>query len=257
MAIALTDMMTLVPQLNVDNLEAYQVVSRREIKLLLRNIQSERQLVKMIYNSDGESIVTSILEVDPVDNTLIIDCAQNEKQNQKIAEQASFSFDTSLQKVRIMFFSNHIERCDYEGQPAFKLALPRRLIRLQRREVYRVRVPRTPVVVPMMTDKGVEEITAYLQDLSTGGIGMLDESQRLDYTIGRNYENCRITLLDKSVIVATLQVRNSQEISLASGKVMRRFGCQFIDLPNNAKLNLQRLITKIEREQNAKSSGIQ
>ena len=249
-------MISFVNQLNIDELEPYQVVSRREIRLLLSGIQNDRQLLKMIYNRSGESIVTSILDIDQDNDWLIIDSAPSEEQNRKIASQASFSFDTTLQKVRVMFFSNRMELCQFEGRPAFRLPIPEALVRLQRREVYRIRVPRTNVIVPFFTESGLQEVTVFLQDIGLGGIGFLDETQKLDYTIGKTYENCRITLADKSVIIAALQVRNSQEISLANGKVMRRFGCQFIDLPNNTKLNLQRLITKIEREQNAKTQGI-
>ena len=249
-------MINLVSHLNIDDLEPYQVVSRREINLLLTGIQSDRQLVKMIYSKDGDSIVTSILDVDQDNNRIIFDCAPKEEQNQKIAAQLSFSFDTMHQKVRIMFFADHIERCTFEGKPAFSMPIPSTLVRLQRREVYRVRVPRTNIVIPFITETGVEDVTVYLQDLSLGGVGFLDETQKLDHTVGKHYENCRITLADKSVVIATLEVRNSQEISLANGKIMRRFGCQFVDLPNNTKLGLQRLITKIEREQNAKAQGV-
>ncbi len=249
-------MTPLVRQLNIDNIEPYQVVSRREINLLLQGVQNDRQLVKMIYNGQGESIVTTILEIDQANNCVVIDCARDEQQNQKIAAQPNFSFDTTLQKVRIMFFANQLERCLHEGKPAFRFTFPKMLIRLQRREIYRVRVPRTPVIVPYKTDEtNVEEITAFLQDLSVGGIGMLDETLTLDNTIGHNYENCRVTLADKNIITVTLQVRNSQDISLANGKTVRRLGCQFVDLPNTTLASLQRLITKIEREQNAKVIG--
>jgi flagellar brake protein len=249
--------MNIVHQQNAEELQPYQVVSRREIILLLNGIQNARQLLKMIFNRAGDAIVTTILNIDQENGWVIIDCAQNEEQNQKIAECDNLSFDTALQKVRILFFADHLERCTYEDKPAFRIPIPKNLIRLQRREIYRVRVPRSPVVIPLH-DQNPEmmEVTASLQDLSMGGVGILDESLALDDTLGRVYENCRITLTDKSVIITKLEVRNSLEISLANGKLVRRIGCQFLDLPNNTKMSLQRLITKIEREQNAKSISV-
>jgi c-di-GMP-binding flagellar brake protein YcgR len=55
--------------------------------------------------------------------------------------------------------------------------------------------------------------------------------------------------------VTTLQIRNLQDITLANGETIRRLGCLFIDLPKSMMSAVQRYITKLERQQNAKATG--
>jgi c-di-GMP-binding flagellar brake protein YcgR len=247
--------MDFIPPLGIEDLGPYQVNSRREIALLLRGIQDEKQLIRMIFKNGAESILTSVLEVDEAGNRLTLDCAPDQQQNDRIVSSDNISFETSLDRIRIMFFTTRVVHCVHDGRPALRMTLPSSMIRLQRREFYRVRTPRTPIRIPIKTDEGLVEVTAYLRDISAGGISVMDEQMVLDSTIGRIYEDCRITLSDNSVIIASIVIRNTYELKMANDRKVRVLGFQFHALPNRVNLQLQRYITKIEREQNAKSIG--
>ena len=242
--------------IGIEDLGPYQVHSRREIVVLLQGILESKQLIRMIFGNGSEAIVTTILEVDDATNMVTIDCGPDQAQNQRIVDSDNVSFDTSLDRIRIVFFTTHLDGCLHEGKPAFCFTIPTSLIRLQRREYYRVRTPRSNVELFQEAEEGTKQkFTAYLQDISAGGVGLLDEQMLMDNSFGCIYENCRITLSDKSVIVANLQVRSSQEMTLPNGRKVRRLGCEFLNLPNQTLLNVQRYITKIEREQNSRSMG--
>ncbi|MEA5097651.1 MAG: PilZ domain-containing protein, partial [Burkholderiaceae bacterium] len=145
----------------------------------------------------------------------------------------------------------------HDGKNAFRFNIPSSLIRLQRRENYRIRTPRTSVHIPLEGEAGEQRsVITYMYDISVGGICMLDELMQLDDAYGRLYENCRITLSDRSVIVANLLVRNSQESTLPNGRKFRRIGCQFEGMSNQTRVNVQRYITNLEREQNARGMGM-
>ena len=57
-------------------------------------------------------------------------------------------------------------------------------------------------------------------------------------------------------VTTTLQVRNSHGHELLNNKTSRRLGCQFIDISRGNMAAVQRYITKLERERNAKLSGL-
>jgi c-di-GMP-binding flagellar brake protein YcgR len=243
-----------------DDLSPYQVHSRREIISLLRNIGEQKQLINMLGNRGGAAIVTSILEVDDAGGTLIMDCAQREKINAQLLASDNLSFETALEQIRILFFSSAVEECDFDGAPALRIALPATLIRLQRREYYRVPTPQLnpvscSITIPQLASDELRAITVVLQNVSGGGIALIDEHGLLDQTIGRTYRNCRIDLPGGTLVVASLQVRNVQEICLANGKHVRRLGCLFIDLPHAMMAAIQRYIAKLEREHNARTAG--
>jgi c-di-GMP-binding flagellar brake protein YcgR len=63
-------------------------------------------------------------------------------------------------------------------------------------------------------------------------------------------------LPDVGAIVTTLQIRNSLDMTLLNNKSNRRLGCQFIDIPRPMLAQVQRYITKLERERNARLAGL-
>lgn len=244
------------PDLLSEDLTPYQIHSRREIIALLRNISEQRQFVNMVSDDGKAAITTSILEVDTVADGVILDCAQREHINVQILNSERLMFETALEKIRIVFFSKRVAQCIYAGAPALMIPIPESLTRLQRREFYRVPTPLANPVsctikIPHPIGHEPCSVTMVLQNVSGGGIALIDEHAVLDQTIGRIYENCRIELPGSTVVVS-LELRNAQEIRLANGKHIRRLGCLFIDLPYTMLTAVQRYITKLEREQNAR-----
>ena len=254
--------MTFNTDYGIEDLSPYQVHSHREIIALLRNIGEHNQLVRMLINGGAEAIVTSILKVDEASRSVLIDCAPSALINQRILESDNISFETVLEHIRILFFVTHVDTCLYENLPAFRIAIPESLIRLQRREFYRVPTPvanplRCAIHIPHETAGGtMTKVVVTLQNVSGGGIAMVDENMVLDNTIGRVYHDCQISLPGGTLVVASLQIRNSHEITLTNGRTIRRLGCRFMDLPKAMLAAVQRYITKLERERNAKETGL-
>lgn len=250
------EIMTFNIDIGIEDLGPYQLTSRREIVALLRNIDEHNQLLRMIFNNGLDTIVTSILQIDETGGSLIIDCAPNEHQNRRAVESDHIAFETQLDRIRILFFSDRVESCLFEDAPAFRIALPASMVRLQRREYYRVATPRCTMTITHKPGDNAITVTVPVQNISAGGIGIIDETRTLDDTPGRIYENCRISLSGGPPVVATLEIRNTQDVTLANGKSVRRLGCLFVDLPKPMLAQIQRYITKLEREQNSRSAGM-
>ncbi len=245
-----------------EDVSPYQVHSRREIIGLLRAIQERNQLVSMQANGGAEAIVTSVLEVDDEGGLVVIDRAPSNLVNQRILDSDNVSFETVLDNIRILFFATKVRECLYDNLPALYIPIPASLVRLQRREHYRVPTPiASPLrctirIPPDDSGKGGTTAVVTLKDISGGGIGVVDEKKLLDNTIGRIYKDCRIDLPGGNLVIANLQIRNSIDLTLASGKSIRKIGCMFVDLPKSMLTAVQRYITKLERERNAKATGM-
>ena len=76
-------------------------------------------------------------------------------------------------------------------------------------------------------------------------------------TIGKVYSDCRIELPEVATITTGLQIRNSLDLTLLNNKTNRRLGCQFVDMPRSSLTAVQRYITKLERERNARIAGLE
>jgi c-di-GMP-binding flagellar brake protein YcgR len=245
---------------SADELSRYTIHSRREIVALLRNVSERNQLVHMQADSSGDSIVTSILDVDDADGVVIIDCAPSKLTNMHLLESDHVSFETVLDNIRMLFSVSSIESCMHQARPALRIALPASLIRLQRRESYRVQTPvASPVncIIPMFneTNQVTTWITVVVANIGAGGLRLIDDKKLIAASLGKNFEDCTIELPDGPVTM-TLQLRDMQDAILRNGRHVRRLGMMFVEPPTSAVTLVQRYIMKIEREQNARKAGL-
>jgi c-di-GMP-binding flagellar brake protein YcgR len=243
----------------LDNWHDYEVHSPREIVSLLRQIGEKKQLIRMKIKGEADVCVTSILEVDGDDGIFVLDRSINPEQNGRIVQANSVMCETYLDKIRILFSVGGVQETDYRGSGALVADIPATLIRLQRREFYRMPTPVTnpvPVLVPMPLDLGGGNATFPLADISCGGIALLDNKMMLNSTIGQTFTNCRIELPDTGFVTTSLQVRNALDVTMLNNKTSRRIGCMFVDISRANMAAVQRYITKLERERNARLAGL-
>ncbi|HEY0064630.1 MAG TPA: flagellar brake protein [Telluria sp.] len=243
----------------MDNWHDYRVESRREIVVLLRQIQAKKQLIRMLVKGEADVCVTTLLDVDADAGTIVLDRSPDPAQNRRALSAIKLGYETTLDKIRILFNTEELEEVDFEGGPAFIAALPESLIRLQRREYYRMPTPvSNPVMVSIALplEQGGGSAKFPIADISVGGISILDNKLQLGNTIGAEYPNCRLDLPDVGVVTCTLQVRNSIDLTLLNSKTNRRLGCQFANMSRAGVSSVQRYITHLERERNARAAGL-
>lgn len=253
-------MPSLHPALGTENQSSFLVESRREMLALLRGLKEHNQLISMMINEGAEVFVTSILELDDLNNTITIDSSPSQAANQRIIEAPRVFFEGLLDRISIQFSSSSMQRTTYEGREALKCSVPVSMIRLQRRENYRINTPLSnPIrcLIPLEIDSEYETMKFSLVDISCGGVAILDEKRILDINVGQIYDDCQINLPGIGQIDMALQIRNSQDLMLLNGKTTRRVGCEFIGASTATLASVQRYIMKLERERNSKVTGLQ
>jgi c-di-GMP-binding flagellar brake protein YcgR len=247
------------PSLGTENQSPYQVESKREIIAILRGFRDKAQLISMMINNGNEAFITSVLEIDDKNNTITIDSTPSNEANQRVIAAPAVFFDGLLDRISIQFTASHVKVISFEGKPAFEMQIPASVIRLQRRENYRINTPvSTPIkcVIPLEVDAGTQRQKFSLVDISCGGIAILDDGRLIDIAAGTNYSDCQMDIPGIGLIEMELQIRNSQELTLLNGKTTRRIGCAFLHLSSKTLAAVQRYIMKLERERNAKMTGI-
>ena len=231
-------------------LARFTLHSRTEIIFLLRAIQKRKLLVNLDLPGSRQIIVTSVLKVNEASNTLVLDSARGDALNHELLSGKGAEFVTQLDGVTITFATGPVTLCEYEKLPALRIALPRSMIRLQRREHFRVPMPiANPVkcIVPPVSADDNEPISTHIVDIGCGGVALADTSGRLGNATGRVLRDCKLLLPETDAIVTSLEVRNSAQIRLQNGVFQTRLGCKFIDLPNDMAAKLQRFVMDIER----------
>ncbi len=235
--------------INSNDASKFLVESDKEVAYILRAIMQKGERVTAHFNQGGDMILTSLVEVDG--NEVILDYGANEALNRKITEAHKVIFITSQDKVRVQFVANRVEKINYEGKPAFRIDLPETLIKLQRREYFRLATPITKPLMCTLPLEGGKKLNLPIADISIGGIGLVNPPAHFKFELGASYQGCHFTLPDIGTIVTTLQIRNAFEVTLKSGLHTWRAGCMFINLPGTMQSMIQRYIIKLERERRA------
>ncbi|WP_305823525.1 flagellar brake protein [Massilia brevitalea] len=242
-----------------DDWRDYEVRSRKEIIALLRQIGEKKQLIRMKIKGEADVCVTSVLEVDAERGALILDRSIDREQNERILRAGQVMCETYLDKIRILFRATGLQERAFAGAAALAAQLPEALIRLQRREFYRVATPVSnpvQVFIPTPPELGGGDASFPLSDIGAGGLALLDNKMILNAIVGQSFDGCRIELPDAGIVHTTLQVRNAIELTMLNNKTSRRVGCMFTDMPRSDMAALQRYITRLERERNARLAGL-
>jgi flagellar brake protein len=239
----------------------YLLYSRSEIVFVLRSVLQKGSMITVYFDQGQSFLLTTLIEIDAEKGHLLFDLASDGEMNRRALLTDRLLFTTSLDKVKVQFSLKRLEKAEYKGRPAFRGAIPESLLRLQRREYYRLT---TPIANPVRcrfnvvrADGSTAAADVPLLDISGGGVGLMVEADRKDdFPSGATFTDCRIDLPEEGILVATLVVRNAFEVTSKSGNRHLRVGCEYVDLPGTRLTMIQRYITRVERERKARMSGM-
>ena len=239
-----------------DDTAKYLLRSSREIAAVLRRLVDSRSLLSVHAAPGNDTFLTALLDVSGDGSMLVLDGSPDRNLNARIGQAAKLDCVTQLDKVRIQFPLERPMLQTWNGKPAFAAALPEELLRLQRREFYRLQ---TPVADPLncivpLPDAG--EVSLRIIDISGGGIAIAAAPDTLSFTAGDSFPGCRIKLPDSEPITARLTVRNLFRVPTRSGAGMLRVGCEFSEMPRGAEETIQRYILKIDRQRSARQRAL-
>lgn len=230
---------------NDDGLARYLIRHPAEVERILREVMTARALVSA-YPADGRGrLLTTLVAVDA--RHLDLDFGADAEMNARLASGRPVNLDTTHDGVRVQFSVPAMQQVRQAGQCVLRAPLPHELLRLQRRAYYRLATSlANPIRCRIDTGQGVVEATVV--DLSVGGVGILAYAPVAPLEVGRVYPHAQLSLPGLEAFELSLAVRCLFEITLRNGRRSHRAGCQFIALPPGMEAELQRIITRMERD---------
>ncbi len=246
---------------NADTYGRYMLYSRTEIVFVLRAMQKKGSMATIYFDHGKHFFLTALIDIDERNDQLIIDRGGDEEINRWALSADQLLCTANVDKIKIQFSLAGIKPFQHEGREVFATKMPRSLLRLQRREYFRLDTPQgNPIIChgKASREDGTEiGLNLPLLDISGGGVGMLApiEAESL-VTVGKTLHRCRMDIPEEGTIQVNLVVRNSRTFSMRNGQPQLRIGCEFVDLPGSRLSMIQRYITRIERERKARLSGL-
>lgn len=231
----------------------YALTSPLDIQGVLKSLAKEQRLIQLHVPS-GASILTTLLKIEPETGTLVFDGSSDASLEKHISSAKKLYFDVTQDGVHISFtIEGGATLCSFENMPALRLPIPAELIRIQRRDAFRVATPiNNPVLCSIPVDNGA--ITLPLEDLSSGGLAASDNSQQFDRTVGKLYPGSLLRLPESEPLDVTLRLVHVRKFDRAE-KEQYSLGFAFEYLRGSTLTRIQRYISALERAALARSRG--
>lgn len=233
----------------------FLIRAKGEIVFHLKAIVAEHALVAAHYSQANDFLLTSLVAVD--ERFLFLDVGKDPEVNRRLLAADRIVCVTHHDKVKIQFAVSRLDNAMADGRAAFRAQLPERMLRLQRREYYRLVTPAArPLRCHIPMPGGAASLVATVLDISGGGLAVVVPPEGVEFTPGTVFPACRVELPEVGSLAADLRVMNLFEVTLRNGVQVMRSGCRFERLPGPMHTLVQRYILKVERERKARESGL-
>ena len=234
--------------------EPYQHYSRREILVILQDVIDRRALVTLYFNRGEQHVVTTLLNVNPEFEELVFDSAVHDDMNRRIVQSRTITFVAFVEQIKVQFRAQAAELTTFEGRSALRIRLPDSVLRLQRRESFRVNAPKAGPLYCEIDLPDIGKTRFVVSDLSVGGMGILAGPATFEFKSGAVFENCRIDLPEHGLLTTSIEIRHGTGFAKdAQGKPRYHYGCQFLNLAGPVVNLIQRYINQLERNRRALS----
>ncbi|HEU0186948.1 MAG TPA: flagellar brake protein [Gallionellaceae bacterium] len=229
--------------------EKFLIYSRKEIQLILHAVARKKNRAILYFDHGKQFIQTMLLAVDH--EGIWLDVGPDDVINKYILNSHDMVLVSMHHHAKIQFEGSHIYLVSYAGNPAFYMTLPEKLLRLQRRDYFRLPIPSDTAlkcVVPPGPDDEATSSDVTIMDISVGGIALVCKENTTRLEEGKTYPDCRIDLPGIGTLKVTIQVRNMFEVTNKHGVVTKHAGCEFMNLNGQMSMLLQRYIAQMQRQ---------
>ncbi|CAM5200177.1 Flagellar brake protein YcgR OS=Castellaniella defragrans OX=75697 GN=ycgR PE=3 SV=1 [Castellaniella defragrans] len=239
--------------------DPYALSRPLEIQAILNGMLSKRVLVRLGIPHHTVSIISTLLDIDKKSGVVLLDNASDEAINNRLLKAPSVRLQGMLDRIMIEF-SGPLTLSHHQGRPAFSMALPRELRRMQRREFFRMDIPPSSPAACVINDASLPAKRARLRilDLSAGGMRLADADQCLDQVpAGTIFGSCTLELPQSDSVGISARLLRHNQLLQENGRTLHTAAFRFFNLPGNRQIAIQNYVSSLERAVMARRWGIE
>jgi c-di-GMP-binding flagellar brake protein YcgR len=238
------------PETDSPELERYTLYSRGEIVAMLRQLQRARLPVTIFAGAPGNFALTRLLAVKPDFEELVFELPLDPAQHALVLSAGPLVLVAFLELVKLQFGARAAESIEHDGRPALRVRLPGEMLRLQRRDFFRVRTPteRPPTCLVSSGSDARQYESVLVSDVSVGGMAMITYPERISLPDTGLIENCFLDLPGIGSINVSLRLRRVESME-GAGAPDVRCGCEFVGMSPQGQMMLQRYVNRVGAEQ--------
>lgn len=240
--------------------ESFIVRNNKAVLQILNGLKADATSLKISFREGKEDYITTIVDVDVENNAVMFDMSIDDAFNKRLlaSDKIGILKETG---IGIKWESDQHRLITLLDGNALSVEIPNEIVRLQRRELFRLPAPMIkPVVcllsVPNILTPSKNDIIEYeLADVSLGGVGLIvKKSLHPGIAVGDTFEKCRINFPGAGETSLTLKVRNIIPIKSKSIKQQYRIGLEFIKPSRGNESIIHKYTFDLERAMLAEKS---
>lgn len=222
-----------------------------EILAILERLRLQRALATVEFgDEDGYkyAIVSSLLQLRRDVSAMIFDIARDPEQNRRLFAAQRLSFVAELDNIPIAFDTSAPSLVTCADGHAALVEFPRALVRLQRREWFRVSLPLEPQIRCTVFDAQGNASPARVVDLSCGGAALEVEDEGCALREQESEHELILSLPEIGRIALDAKLRSLKPtFPSAIGAPSRvRIGFRFVSIPAKIASQIQRYVNRVE-----------
>jgi c-di-GMP-binding flagellar brake protein YcgR len=234
---------------HITDKEKYLLSSHDDIVMALFELSKKPDLITAYYDSGIECIITTVVDVLQERNLVLLEYGPNSDKNRQLLSSGTATCLSKHNDIDIRFQLDGLQNARYRGEQVFAAPIPNSLLRLQRREFFRVHMPVMDPVTCRFSYRG-RELELPLADISIGGLALVDAEEQCQAIKGDLLLRCILTFPNKGgQMEVDLEVRDSFLYGRNEERKVRRLGCAFVDLNRSQSGFIQRYINRLQIQQ--------
>lgn len=224
----------------------YTLRAPQDIAAYLQAVARESLLVSVFYDAGRDFVLTTVLGVAVARGELYLEPPRESERRERLLAATALLACASKQGVVLKFALAKLWPARWLGTTALAAALPAALVRLQRREDFRVACPLVRPLQCKVTLDGATHRSAFdcpVLDLSCGGLA-LEVPPELTLVPGMRLHDCKLAFPESVQVSFELEVRSLAPV----GNTRRlRAGCRFARIAPAETAKVRRYILALER----------
>ena len=237
-----------------EELERCTLSGRREIVFQLRTLIRHKTRVAVTFDEGRQSFLTLLMDVSEDRGVLYFDIGGSEETNNAFLRSERCQFSAVVDGIRIQFSGRGLKQTKLDGERVLAADLPKTLLRLQRRDTFRLQLPSTKPYFCRIWRDTPEELVLPLYDISVGGVG-IQLSEQPKFETMQRIENCWLDLRESGTLSVTLEVRYISNKESLLNKPIWHIGCQFVNMSLASEPLTRRVMARTGGERRARSAG--
>ena len=174
---------------------------------VLRDVLVSKSMVSVMFYPGDHFLLTMILDVNEENKTLVLDYSTNPDVNKQLLASDFKVFIAKMHGIVIEFFFDDLKTCTFEKRTAFRLNIPKKILRLEHRSLHRAKTPLMHPVKCLIPDTCGLEVEANLVDISLSGMCiMVPPSGNLILKPEKLFQACKLILPEAGHLELTIAI---------------------------------------------------